>query len=137
MPKYRDYVRQMFDAHEKEFEEFAQVHAMYVLEPSKHQEEFNRVGAPIADILRDWERRLCGHSEKGNFAKYSANLAEKFRAEVKAFFPFIDFIGAKTTGSFSKQEPVINEPTILQTEDKDLEEIEKLSLDDFELPKLF
>src|SRR5690606_9808512 len=95
MPKYRDYFRQMLEVHKDEFEKFAEVHAKYQLDQNKWQEEYNKIGAPIKNILYEWEKKLCGHSEKGNFAKFSSQLAEKFQQEVKAFFPLVDFIGVK------------------------------------------
>jgi len=138
MPKYRDYFRKMLDEHKTEFEAFAQVHAKYQLDQQKHQAEYNKVGKPIQDIIREWEQRLCGHSEKGTYAQFSSKLAEKFQAEVKAFFPMIDFIGVKVSGP-----PLDVSATTAPKEkpkpktDPDIDAIDKMDLDSFEIPKLF
>ena len=129
MPKYRDYVRKMFNAHPTEFEEFSAIHSKYTLDQAKHQQEFNKIGAKIQDIIREWENRLCGHSEKGQFGKFSANLAEKFQAEIKAFFPMIDFIGVEITApAISPTAPQSPEPPTTQT-DPDLAAIDALDED--------
>ena len=138
MPKYRDYFRQMLQEHEEVFTAFAEVHAKYQLDQQKWQDEYNKLGEPIKDIIREWEQRLCGHSEKGQYAQFSAKLAEKFQEEVKSFFPLIDFIGVKVSGAQLKvntKEPakVPEKPKI----DPDVAEIEAMDLDDFDIPKLY
>lgn len=95
MPKFREYFREMIDTHEEEFKEFADVHALYAQDKKKWQDEFNQKGEVVNEIIRTWESRLCGKSERGNNAVFSSRLAEKFRGEVKAFFPLIDFVGVK------------------------------------------
>lgn len=137
MPKYRDYFRKMLEEHQEEFDAFAQVHHKYATNQAEHQEEFNRVGKPIQDILYEWEQRLCGHSEKGTYAKYSAKLAEKFRGEVKAFFPYIDFIGVKTNQPIKTKQATSQSKKSQSKKDKDIAEVEAMSIDDFDLPKLF
>lgn len=95
MPKYRDMFRQMLDEHQDEFNSFADVHARYAENKKKWQNEFNTQGAEILEIIRVWEQRLCGKTEKGDKAVFSSRLAEKFWDEVKAFFPLIDFVGVE------------------------------------------
>lgn len=139
MPKYRDYVRKMFKEHEDEFAEFAQIHTLYEQNQQKYQDEFNKIGAPIQKIIKDYEQKLCGHSEKGKYAQFSTKLAEKFHKEIKAFFPYVDFIGIKVSGpkldldtkkaskKTEKKEPV----------DPDIAEIDAIDTSDFSIPKLF
>ena len=45
------------------------------------------------DIVRDYENKLCGRMENTMNATYSANLAEKFRGEIKRYLPKLDMIG--------------------------------------------
>jgi hypothetical protein len=138
MPKYRDFFRQMLKAHEAEFAAFSEIHNKYAKDQQKWQAEYNAVGAPIQKIIREWEQKLCGHSEKGKYAKFSSTLAEKFQAEVKAFFPYVDFIGIKVTGpklDLQNQE-LPQESKTTQKPDPDLAEIDAMG-DDFDIPKLF
>lgn len=138
MPKYRDYFRQMLDENEELFTSFAEVHQKYTTDRTKHQAEFNKVGEPVATLVMEWEQKLCGTSERGNYAKYSAKLAEKFRSEVKAFFPMIDFIGLKVVKPATREvkpAPIATKPT--PPKDKDLAQIDAMDMDDFDIPKLF
>lgn len=77
------------------FSEFDKIHALYSLDPDKWQAEFNHKGKPVQNLVREYEDRLCLHSEKGRFAKYSAQLAEKFQNLVKKKYPLIDHIGIR------------------------------------------
>lgn len=95
MPKFRDYFRQMIDQNKEEFAQFKLIHDQYQEDQRQYQEEFNRQGKVIVEVIRDWERRLCGGMEKGENARYSANLSEKFWNEIRVFFPMIDYVGVK------------------------------------------
>jgi hypothetical protein len=94
-PLYRTILRQLMQEHEAAFSAFAQAHDAYKKEGTKHQAVFNDLGAPVVEFLREGERRLCGKTERGTYSAYSSTLAEKYWKEVKAFFPLIDFVGAK------------------------------------------
>ncbi|MBA3723459.1 MAG: hypothetical protein H0W89_01010 [Candidatus Levybacteria bacterium] len=93
MVKYKQQVQDMLSAHEEQFKAFKRVHDEYELDPVTHQEAFNEKGLEIQALLRRWENNLCGKSESGKFGKFSSNLAEKFRGEVKVHFPLIDHVG--------------------------------------------
>jgi hypothetical protein len=93
MIKYKQQVADMLSAHEDIFKEFKKLHDKYADEPKKYQAEFNEKGLEIQAILRRWENNLCGKSESGKYGKFSSNLADKFREEVKVHFPKIDYIG--------------------------------------------
>lgn len=94
-PLYRTILRQLMQEHEASFSAFAKIHDAYQKQGTKHQAAFNDLGAPVMEFLREGERRLCGKTERGTYSAYSATLAEKYWKEVKAFFPLIDFVGAK------------------------------------------
>lgn len=83
----------MVEKYEKEFDDFQELHDKYESDPKKWQEAFNREGAKIMDIVRDYENRLCGRMENTMNATYSAGLAEKFRGEIKRYLPKLDMIG--------------------------------------------
>ncbi len=85
----------MMTQHKAEFDAFKPIHDAFALNPEKNKTEFNKVGSDIVDIIRDFERRLCGHSEKGQYGKFSANLSQKFWDLVRKDFPKIDFVGIR------------------------------------------
>lgn len=83
----------MLEEEKELFDAFRKIHDKYAGDPDACQEELNKIGVKVQDALRRWENRLCAHSEKGGYGKYSAGLAEKFRLEVRRVFPKIDSIG--------------------------------------------
>lgn len=93
MTKYKEYCLQMLETHKQEFDEFRLVHDAYMLNASKHQDEFNLKGKPIMDIVKDWEDKLCSRSEGSGYGAFTEKLAEKFMEEVKRQFPMIDRVG--------------------------------------------
>jgi hypothetical protein len=94
--KFKTVFNQMMADNQELFAQFALIHQQYDSNQTKYQDKFNQVGEQILEAVREYENRLCSHSEKGKYAKYSANLAEKFKTELKKQFPLIDFIGVKT-----------------------------------------
>ena len=55
--------------------------------------QFNIIGKQVLRIVEDAERKLCGKMESGGYSTYSANLADKFRGEVRKSLKYIDFVG--------------------------------------------
>jgi len=101
----------MLEDHQETFNLFRQVHDQYTIEKQKFQKEFNTLGEKVQEIIREYEAKLCQHSEKGQYAKYSHNLAEKFQEEVKKNFPLIDFIGVEVVTQ-AKPDPIDSLPRI-------------------------
>lgn len=95
MTKHEKYYVEMIEANQEIFNKFIDLHDKYSKEPNKWQNEFNTQGKKVVEIIRDWERRLCGHSEKGQYAKFSDKLADKFWNIVRTDFPKIDFVGVQ------------------------------------------
>jgi hypothetical protein len=95
MTKYQKYVSEMMEKHEALFKEFRHVHDNFIKDPDTAKSEFNRIGSEVLVVIREYENRLCGHSERGMYGKFSSNLAEKFQNEVRKIFPKIDFVGIK------------------------------------------
>jgi len=83
----------MISENKEVFEKFTQKHFEYSINQEKYQEEFNKEGEKILEIIHEWEDKLCRKSEKAGFGNYTTNLAEKFQAEVRSHFPLIDHIG--------------------------------------------
>lgn len=75
------------------FNKFTRAHFEYSIDQNKNQEEFNRIGAKIQEVMHEWENRLCKTSEGAGFGSYTTNLAEKFQSEIKSHFPLIDHVG--------------------------------------------
>ena len=57
------------------------------------QKIFNDYGKEILEVVQDWENRLCSKAEGSGYGKYTLNLSEKFRQEVKKYLPKINSIG--------------------------------------------
>ena len=91
--KFKEIFQEMVTKYEKEFDGFQELHDRYEKDPRRWQGEFNAEGAKIMEIVRVYEDRLCGHMENTQNATYSANLAEKFRNEIKRYLPKLDMIG--------------------------------------------
>lgn len=83
----------MIDQNLKVFSSFQVTHDNYANNPSAWQDTFNQDGAKILEIIRQWERKLCQHSERGQYGKYSSILSEKFWNIVRIDYPKIDFVG--------------------------------------------
>lgn len=92
-PKYKHYHQLMMDRHKELFEKFSPIHTGFAVDPETWADQFHTVGRDVLDVIRDWERRLCHGTEKGQYAHYSAKLSEKFWAEVKKTLPLIDQVG--------------------------------------------
>lgn len=93
MTKYRKYFEMMLSENKELFAQFKKLHDYYAANPSRYQLAYNIEGAKVVDVIREYERRLCGHSEKGQYSKFSANLADKFWEQIRKQFPRIDFVG--------------------------------------------
>ena len=95
MPKFTQTFNKMLDDHADKFQEFRAVHDQYKLDTKKYQSEYNRIGKPILDIIREYENRLCSGMERGVFGKYSDKVSEKFWDRVKKEFPLVELIGVE------------------------------------------
>lgn len=95
MTQYKLYFQKMTDENKDLFDNFADIHREYMLDPDQWQKLFNQYGGEIVEIIRDYERRLCATSEGGQYGKFSQNLSEKFWGEIRKVFPKIDFVGIR------------------------------------------
>jgi len=93
MQKYQIVYARMVDENKELFDNFKAVHDAFVLNPDMNKARFNEVGAEVMDVVRDYERILCGKTESGQYGKFSGNLSQKFRDEVRKSFRKIDFVG--------------------------------------------
>lgn len=83
----------MTDENKELFDTFRAVHDAFVLNPDANKARFNEIGSEVMDIIRSYERILCGKTESGQYGKFSANLSQKFWDEVRKVYPKIDFVG--------------------------------------------
>lgn len=95
MTKYKQLFDEMLSKNRELFIRFKITHDMYATDRKTWSAQFNEEGLRVLEIIQDYENRLCGHSEQGQYSKFSANLAEKFWAEVRKNYPKIDFVGVK------------------------------------------
>lgn len=95
MTKYQQIFLQMISEHESEFAKFKEIHDLYAKNQSKYHEEYDRLGKPIVEIIREYESKLCGKMESGGKAVFSSNLSEKFWNGIRQLYPYIDFVGVK------------------------------------------
>lgn len=95
MSKYQEYVKRMFEENKALFEQFKKLHDYYAANPRRYQLAYNIEGEKVVEVIHDYERRICAHSEKGQYSKYSSTLAEKFWEQVRTYFPKIDFVGVQ------------------------------------------
>lgn len=93
MRQYQLIYQTMIDENKSMFDRFFKIHERYLQDPKSVQQEFNSVGREIQDVIHDYERRLCGKTEGGQFSKFSQNLSEKFWEVIRKDFPKIDYIG--------------------------------------------
>ncbi len=95
MIKYKQYFQEMVTKNQEIFEDFKKTHDLFAQNRLLYQDEFNRKGTMVNEIIQEYEKKLCSRMEGGKNATYSANLAEKFRVEVKKYLPLVDLIGVK------------------------------------------
>ncbi len=95
MTKHQKIFNQMLKENKNLFAEFDKIYQCYNLDPQTHQQKFNKKGEQIKEIIQKYENRLCGRSEKGIYANFSASLAEKFWNLIRQKYPKIDFVGVK------------------------------------------
>ena len=93
--KHEEYYQRMIDENSQIFNDFMELHDKYMKDPASYQAKYNAMGEEVVSIIRDWERKLCSHSERGQYGKFSANLADKFWSLVRKDYPKIDFVGVK------------------------------------------
>lgn len=93
MRQYQVTYETMIDENKKLFDEFFRIHEEYIRNPKVSQAAFNEIGRQIQDVIHDYERRLCGKTEGGQYSKFSTNLSEKFWEIIRKDFPKIDYIG--------------------------------------------
>lgn len=85
----------MHEENKELFENFKAVHDAYVLNPSVNQAKYNTIGSEVLDVVREYERKLCGNMNAGKYGAFSSNLSQKFWDEIRKVYRKIDFIGAK------------------------------------------
>jgi hypothetical protein len=95
MSRFQEVFDEMLLEHEKEFSAFKKVHDLYKLDQQKWTKQFNELGIPVLDIVREYENRLCSGMEQGGKGEFTSLLSEKFWQLVREYLPLIDLVGAK------------------------------------------
>jgi hypothetical protein len=94
MRQYQKFFQQMLDENKELFDNFKNVHDAYVLNPELNQARFNQIGSEVVDVIREYERKLCGNMNSGAYGAFSQNLSQKFWDEIRKVYKKIDFVGA-------------------------------------------
>lgn len=92
--KYRQLFLDMMQENRDLFLDFKEVHDKFV-EDDSQKEEFNKKGAQVVEIIREYERKLTSQTDKGQYSKFSTGLSDKFWDQIRSFLPRIDFVGVK------------------------------------------
>lgn len=95
MQKYQTMVARMLEENKELFDNFQSVHDAFVLAPDANKTRFNEVGREVLDVIREYERILCGKTESGQYGKFSTSLSQKFWDEIRKVYRKIDFVGIK------------------------------------------
>ncbi len=75
MTKYREYYQKMLNNNKELFEKFQRIHDRYALDEERWQEEFNKEGEKILNVIRECENKRCSQSEKGEYSHFTPKLA--------------------------------------------------------------
>ncbi|KKP59323.1 MAG: hypothetical protein UR52_C0008G0033 [Candidatus Gottesmanbacteria bacterium GW2011_GWA1_34_13] len=95
MTKYQALFQEMLRENEILLKKFRNIHDKYVEHPEIWQTEFNAIGSEVVDLIRIYEKKLCGKSESGQYGKFSGGLSDKFWGAIRLIFPKIDFVGVR------------------------------------------
>jgi len=95
MTKSQVVYQEMLTQNKELFAQFKKIHDQYAQDPIKFREEYNHLGEKVMEIIRRYESRLCGKSEKSGYGKFTGNLAEKFWNLIKQNYPLIEEIGLR------------------------------------------
>lgn len=91
--KYQQIFLQMLKENEEVLSDFKLLHDKYEADPKKYQDQYNREGEAVLELVQKYENMLTSHTENSGYGKFAANLSDKFRSAVKTLFPKFDFIG--------------------------------------------
>jgi hypothetical protein len=95
MQKYQTVFARMIGENKDLFDNFTLVHDAFVLNPDMNKDRFNALGSEVLDVIREYERILCGKTESGQYGKFSSGLSQKFWDEIRKIYRKIDFVGIK------------------------------------------
>lgn len=95
MKQHQKLFQEMITIHSDLFGKFKILNDKYEQDPESVKAEFNKVGEQVLDVIRIYEDRLCGATERSQYNKFSSNLSEKFWAGIRTLFSKIDFIGVE------------------------------------------
>ncbi|MCL5784214.1 MAG: hypothetical protein M1142_02565 [Patescibacteria group bacterium] len=91
--KYLLIFQQMLKENEELLSNFKLLHDKYEADPNTYQDQYNKEGEAILELIQRYENMLTSHTENSGYGKYAVNLSDKFHSAVKSLFPKIDFIG--------------------------------------------
>lgn len=93
--KYLSLYLEMKEVHSNLFKDFSQIHQKYAKDQEKYQKEFNKTGKKVQEVIRIYEKQLCGKTDASTYSRFATNLSNKFWDQIKNDYPLIDFIGVE------------------------------------------
>ena len=93
--KFKKIFENLWKENEKIFKKFFLLNSDYAQagKRRKIENEFQKVGNQVKEILQKGEDELCRQMEKSQHRFYSSNLADKYWDEVRKYFKYIDLVG--------------------------------------------
>lgn len=85
----------MLQENKELFDNFSAIHEAYIINPQMNQAKFNQTGSEVLEIIREYERKLCGNMNAGRYGAFSQGLSQKFWDEIRKVYSKIDFVGAR------------------------------------------
>jgi hypothetical protein len=95
MKQHQKLFQEMITTHKELFGKFKELNDAYEKDPESVKAEFNKVGEAVLAVIRTYEDRLCGATERSQYNKFSANLSDKFWSGIRILYSKIDFIGVE------------------------------------------
>ncbi len=96
--KYKKIFEEIWNKDKELFQKFVLLNNDYD-DPDRREEleeEFQKIGGKVKDMLQEGENELCRQMEKSEKRVFSSNVAEKYWDEVRKYFKYIDMVGVVT-----------------------------------------
>ena len=92
-PKYQQIYQQMWQQHKELLEEFKELQPVYASNPTKHQDQLNRQGELVLEIVSHYQDLLCRKQENSGLSRYSQTMLDKFNGLLNQDFPHLSQVG--------------------------------------------
>ena len=96
--KYKRIFEEIWEKDKELFQNFFLLNNDYAdaKKRTKVEDEFQKVGKQIKELLQKGEDELCRQMEKSSHRAFSSKVADKYWDEVRRYFKYIDMVGVVT-----------------------------------------